>query len=142
HHLQAALQVAVGVGDGLAVLGGERAGDAVPLVLDELEEAEQDAGAALRAPLPPFELRLPGVGADRLGPGAVRQRDAGLDPAGVGVVDVAEGAGCSGDALSVDVVAEFVHHRTPALGRWGVPGAAGPRARRGAAALSGRNGKE
>ena len=46
HDVRAALEVAVGVGDGLAVLGRQQPGQRVRLLLGELEEARQDAGAA------------------------------------------------------------------------------------------------
>ncbi len=43
----------MGVGDGLAVLGRQQPGQRVLLLLGELEEAQQDAGAALRVALGP-----------------------------------------------------------------------------------------
>ena len=48
HHLEAALDVALGVGEGLAVLGGQQPGEVVVFGLHQLEELEHDAGAALR----------------------------------------------------------------------------------------------
>lgn len=109
HHFQAALDVAVCVGDRLAVLGGEQPGQRVPLALDELEEAEEDAGTALRIPLAPLALRRRGVGDRRLGLSAVGERDMGLHLARVGVVDVAVGPRCSRSVLAADEMAQLTH---------------------------------
>src|SRR4029450_9724952 len=46
--LQAALDVALGVGDDLAVLGCEQFGEAVDVLLDQLLEPEHDSRTALR----------------------------------------------------------------------------------------------
>jgi hypothetical protein len=45
---EAALNVALGIGKGLAVLGGQQAGEIVIFALDQLQEPEHDAGSALR----------------------------------------------------------------------------------------------
>ncbi|ATZ28652.1 hypothetical protein SLAV_34405 [Streptomyces lavendulae subsp. lavendulae] len=133
--LQAALEIAVGVGDGLAVLGRQQPGQGIPFAFDELEEAHQDAGAPLGVPLAPVGLRLLGVGDGGLGVGAPGQRNAGLDGAGVGVVHVGEEPGRAGGVLSADEMGEFTDHGCllssgeirgmagPARGRarWGAP---------------------
>src|SRR4026207_1740227 len=48
HPLQPALDVALGVGDGLAVLAGEAVGELVVVAVGELQEFHYEAGAALR----------------------------------------------------------------------------------------------
>src|SRR5262249_12744754 len=45
--LEAALDVALGIREGLAVLGGQQAGQIVVLALDQFQELEHYAGAAL-----------------------------------------------------------------------------------------------
>ena len=62
HDFEAALDVALGVGDGLAVLAGEHVGELVICrVGDEFEELHQHAGAALRVGGGPGRLRRLGV---------------------------------------------------------------------------------
>ena len=56
-HLDAALDVALGVGDRLAVLARENVGKLVIILGDEVEEFHQDAGAALRVDRGPAQLR-------------------------------------------------------------------------------------
>ena len=56
-HFEPALDVALGVGEGLAVLGGEQPGEAVVLLLRQLEELEQHARAPLRIGGSPGRLR-------------------------------------------------------------------------------------
>ena len=60
-HLDAALDVALGVGDRLAVLAGENVGEFVIVAGDEVEELHQHAGAALRVGGGPGRLRGGGV---------------------------------------------------------------------------------
>ena len=56
-HLDAALDVAPGVGDRLAVLARQRVRQLVIVLSDEVEELHQDAGAALRIDRRPPGLR-------------------------------------------------------------------------------------
>ena len=56
--LDAALDVALGVGDGLAVLDRQQLGELVGVGVDQLDELHQHAGPALRVPGGPFLLRL------------------------------------------------------------------------------------
>ena len=60
-HFDAALDVAPGVGDRLAVLARQRVGELVVVPGDEVEEFHQDAGAALRVHRRPGRLRGRGV---------------------------------------------------------------------------------
>ena len=91
-HLQSALDVALGVGNGLAVLARQEVGELVVVALRQFEELHHDAGAALRVGGAPLQLRGPGV-LDRgaqLGLGG--QRHLGLDVAGHRLEDVGEPA--------------------------------------------------
>lgn len=106
-HLEAALDVALGVGDGLAVLGGQQPGQVLHVVLHELQELHQHPGALLRVERRPFLLRLDGVRDDGLGLGDVGEGNAGLHLTGVGVEDVGEPVGGAGDVLAPDEVGEF-----------------------------------
>ena len=47
-HLDAALNVALGVGDRLAMLARQNVGEFVVVFRDQIEKLHQDAGAALR----------------------------------------------------------------------------------------------
>jgi hypothetical protein len=58
--LEAALNVALGVGDDLAVLGAERVRQLVHVCFDQFLELEHDAGAALRIRRCPSRLSSPG----------------------------------------------------------------------------------
>ena len=81
-HFQPALDVALGVGHGLAVLAREQFGELVVIALGELEEFHHDARPALRVGGGPFALggaRILDRGADF---GFRRQRHLGLDVAG------------------------------------------------------------
>ena len=60
-HFDAALDVALGVGDRLAVLARQRLGQLVVVLGDEIEELHQYAGAALRIGRGPGRLRGLGV---------------------------------------------------------------------------------
>ena len=51
--LETALHLAAGVGEDLAVLGREQLGDVLAILLDELPEGEQDAGARRDRCVPP-----------------------------------------------------------------------------------------
>src|ERR1700722_14164485 len=83
-HLEAALDVALGIRDDLAVLGGEQRGEAVELLLHEVEELEHHAGAPLRIDRGPTRLCRLRDGDRPFHLGAVGERHLGLDLAGVG----------------------------------------------------------
>ena len=57
-HFDAALNVALGVGDRLAMLARQNVGELVVVLGDEIEELHQDASAALRIDRRPGDLRL------------------------------------------------------------------------------------
>ena len=103
-HFDAALDVALGVREGLAVLGGQQGGEFVHVLVDQVHELEQDPAAALRIHRGPFHLPLFGAGnhvAHFLGAG---QRQPGLDLAGAGIIDIAEPAGGTLNPLPVNVM--------------------------------------
>ena len=119
-HFESALDVAFGVGDGLAVLGGQELGEAVELLLHELEELEQDPRASLRIGRGPGRLRRLGIGDGRLHFRSLGEADLGLHLAGIGVENVATAAGRARDLLAADEMADFAHACLPrTLGsRW------------------------
>src|SRR5262249_30150083 len=92
HDLEAALDVALGVREGLAVLGGEQASQIVVLALDQFQELEHYAGAALwigRSPVLEGSFRI-GDPLFRLG--LTGERHLGLDLAGIGIEHLTEPA--------------------------------------------------
>ena len=103
---EAALDVALGVGHGLAVLAREQLGELVVVALHQLDEFRHDAGAALRVGRGPFGLRGAGVfhgGADlSLG----RQRDLGLDVTGHRLENVGGAARGALDLLATDEMSD------------------------------------
>ena len=61
-HFDAALDVALGIGDGLAMLAGQDVSEFVDILGDEIEELHQHARAALRIGGSPGRLRRLGIG--------------------------------------------------------------------------------
>src|SRR6266852_8657378 len=110
--------MSLGVGDGLAVLGGQQLGEAVELLVHELEEFEQDARAALRVGRGPGRLRRLRIGDGLLHFRFVREADLGLDLAGIGVEHVAAAAGPARDFLAADEMADFAHACLPRTPSW------------------------
>ena len=88
-HLEAALDVALGVGDDLAVLGGEQEGEIVHVGLDQRLELEHHPGAALRVGRGPGGQGLAGGGDRALEVGGGAEAHPRLDAAIVGVEHVA-----------------------------------------------------
>ena len=66
--LEAALDIALGVRDRLAVLGGEQPRQRLHLAIDELQKLHHHAGAALRIGRGPCRLRGGGIVDRRLAP--------------------------------------------------------------------------
>ena len=87
---EAALDIALRVGDHLAVFGRQQLGEAFEVALDERLESEQHARAALRVGRRPRRLRGGGVGDGGIEFGSRRKLDARLHAARVGIEDVAE----------------------------------------------------
>ena len=110
HHLEAALDVALGVDEGLAVLGGQQPGQVVVFGLHQLQELEHDARPALRIGRGPGRLRGGGVGDGLLDLGFAGEGDLGLHLAGVRIEHVAGPAGAALDLFAADEVADLAHH--------------------------------
>ncbi len=104
-----ALDVALGVGEGLAVLGGEEPGEAVVLLVHQLEELEQHARASLRIGRRPGRLRGLGIGDRLLHLRFLGEGDLGLHLAGIGVEHVAAASGGARDLLAADEMADLAH---------------------------------
>ena len=113
HHLEAALDVALGVGDDLAVLAGEELRELVVIALHELEELEQHPRPPLRVGGGPRRLRALRVLHRRpdLGLGGERHLPGHL--AGHGLVDVAEAPGGPPDLLAADEMPDLPHCLPP-----------------------------
>ena len=106
---EAADDIALGVFDGLAMLRGEQRRQLVHVLVQEFDELEEDAGAALRVGGGPFRLRCLGVfdgGAQFLYAG---ERDRRLHFAGCRIVDVARASARAGDALAADEMTNLTH---------------------------------
>ncbi|MGY4375356.1 hypothetical protein ACVWZ3_002995 [Bradyrhizobium sp. i1.3.6] len=103
---EAALNVALGIRHGLAMLTREQLGELVVVALHQLDEFHHDAGPALRVGRGPFRLGGTGVldrGAD-LGLG--RQRHLGLDVAGHRLENVGSAARGALDLLATDEMSD------------------------------------
>ena len=107
-HLQPALDIALGVGDDLAVLRGEQDGELVHILLDQLLIFEHHARAALRVGGGPGGLRLVGGVHRALQIGGRAEADARLHLAGIGIENVAE-AGRGRAAAARNEVIELAH---------------------------------
>ena len=104
--LQAALDIALGVGDGLAVLTGQHIGELVVVPLHQFDELHHHAGAALRIGVGPFGLGERGVldrGAD-LSLGG--QRHLGLHVAGHGLEHIGRPPGRALYFLAADEMSD------------------------------------
>jgi hypothetical protein len=89
-HFQAALNVALGVGDDLAVLRRQQDRELLHVLFKQLLELEHDARTALGVHRSPGRLRRLGDG-DRLVHFLdAGERDLGLDLACIGIIDIAK----------------------------------------------------
>ena len=117
-HFDAALDVALGVGDRLAVLAREDVGELIVVPGDEVEEFHQHAGAALRIDRAPSQLRLGRVldrGAD-LGLGGERHMRA--HRAVHRLEDFRRASRLAGDMLAADEMPILDHVSLPWRIRW------------------------
>src|SRR5262249_24168291 len=103
-------QLALGVGQHLAVLSGDDRGQPVGLALDQVAEAEQHPGAHMRRGRGPAGESL-GGGIDRSAAlfGGGKGNPAGYLAAGR-VIDIAEAAGPPGHALAVHEMRYLSRH--------------------------------
>jgi len=107
--LQAALEVAAGVGDHLAVLGGQQRGEFVHPRLDQALELEHDPRAALGIGRGPGRLGRKGGLHRAIDIRPVGQPDARLHLAGIGVEHVAAPARCRRHCRTADEMLNVAH---------------------------------
>src|SRR3982075_967019 len=107
--LEAALNVALGIGNGLAMLARQEIGELVVIAVRELEEFHHDAGAALRIGRAPVRLRGSGVFDRGAKLGLRSQRDLGLDLTGHRLEYVRETPRGALDLTSPDKMSDCTH---------------------------------
>ena len=112
-HLDAALDVALGVGDRLAVLAGQDVGEFVVVFGDQFVEFHQDAGAALRIGRAPGGLRGLGVLDRRADFRLGGERDMGAHRAVHRLKDFGGAARFAGDMLAADEMPVLDHVSLP-----------------------------
>ena len=110
---EAALHVALGVGERLAVLGGQQPRQLVELLLRQFEELHHHARAALRVGRRPGRLCRFGNRDGVLDLGVLGERDLGLHLAGVGIENVAEPPRSPLHLFAADEVADLAHAVSP-----------------------------
>jgi hypothetical protein len=103
-----ALHLAQRVGQGLAVLGGEQAGDVVRVAFDEFAELEHDAGAPLRRRRAPVARRGRRRHHRALDVGTGGQHHLACDAPLGRIEDIAATGSVAGIGLAVDPVADEV----------------------------------
>ena len=111
--LDAALDVALGVGNGLAVLAGEQLGELVIILRDQVEELHQYAGAALRVDRRPFRLGFERVLDRSAHVGGGGERHLADHRAVHRLVDVGRAARGARDMLAADEVTDLTHGVPP-----------------------------
>ena len=112
-HFEAALDVALGVGDGLAVLARQDFGQLVIVAVGEFEELHQHAHAALRVGRRPFRLRRLGVLDRGAQFGRRGQRHRAAHRAVHRLHDVLLAPAGAGDALAADEMTVLDHGFSP-----------------------------
>ena len=106
---QPALHVALGIGEGLAMLAAQRLGQLVHVAVQQAHEGHQHAGAALRVHGGPGGL-CGGGHFDGLVQLLFRgQRHLGLNLAGGRVHDIGKAAGRAFDMFAADIMGHFLH---------------------------------
>src|SRR5690606_25986511 len=119
-HFEAALDVALGVGDHLAVFAGEKLGERLHVGFDEALELEHHAGAALRVRAGPGGERFCGGLNGEIDVAGRGEADLGLDVAGVGVEDVGLAARGHFGGFAADE-AVYAPHEKLRFTRWEYP---------------------
>ena len=112
-HLQAALHVAFGVGESLAVLGGQKPRQLIEFLLRQIEEFHHHAGTPLRIGGGPAGLRRFRNGDGMLDFGPFGECDLGLHLAGIGIENVAEPPRSPLHLFAADEVADLAHELSP-----------------------------
>ena len=112
-HFDAALDIALGVGDRLAMLAGKNVGEFVVVLRDEIEELHQDARAALRIGRGPADLCGGGVldGGAHLGLGG--ERDMRAHRAVHRLENFGRASRLAGDMLAADEMPVLDHGSAP-----------------------------
>ena len=112
-HFEPALDIALGVGDGLAVLARQEFGKRIIFALHEIEELHQHAHAPLRVGRGPGRLRRLGV-LDRLAQiGLAAQRHLAADRAVHRLHDVLAASARCGDVLAANEMPDLGHDFSP-----------------------------
>ena len=111
--LDAALDVALRVGDGLAVFQAEQLGELFDIGVDQFDELHHDPGSALRVERRPHFLRLLGGGDRCVDIGGGSQQDLCLHLARAGVEYVGGPGRCQVAAASVDEMRNLCGHGCP-----------------------------
>jgi len=113
HDLDAPLDIAFRVGDGLAVFGREEGGERIHLLCDQVQKLEHHPRASLGVGRCPGRLRRLCVRYCSLDFLPARKRNLGLYVAGIRVVDVAKPSGGTRDGLAADEMANLAHTGSP-----------------------------
>src|SRR5262245_39256430 len=113
-HLDTALDVALGVGDHLAVLGGEELREVVVVLRAKLQELEHHARAALRVRGRPARKRGLRIRDRLFHLGLAGERDLGLHLAGVWIEHIPGAARSAGNLLAANEMADLTHGNAPA----------------------------
>ncbi len=109
-HFEATLDVALGVGNGLAVLARQRIGKLVHVAVQQVDEAREDAGAALRIGRRPRRLRTTRVLDGLVDLGDRRERHARRNLARHRPEYIAKPTAGAADLLAADEMGEFLRH--------------------------------
>ncbi|CQA10035.1 Uncharacterised protein [Mycobacteroides abscessus] len=105
--IKPAFDIALGVGDGFAVLLGQHRGQLVDLCADQVDEFCEHPATLLRIAGRPAGLCFRGVRDGRLDLGDIRQRNLSHGLAECRVVYVGEAPGGAGNALTGDEMRQF-----------------------------------
>ena len=112
HHFEAALDVALGVGNGLAMFAGQQFGQAVIFGFDQFDELAQDANATLRVGRSPGWLCSLGVFDSRAHFFLGGERYLALHRAVERLEDVCRAATLACHMLAADEMSDIAHRRT------------------------------
>ena len=105
-HFKPALDVALGIGNGLAVLARQELRELVIVALGQFKEFHHDAGAALRVGVRPLDLRRLGVLDRGANLGLGRQRHLALDVASHRFEDVSGSSRRALDLAAADKMSD------------------------------------
>ena len=109
-HFDAALNIAMAVGNGLAVFCRQHLGKLFLFGIHQVDEFGHDARTPLRICCRPCRLGSPGIGNSRLQLGFTGQSNFCLNFAGVGVKYVSKPPGCARNQFAANEVPDFLDH--------------------------------